>query len=357
MSKEPAGLQCGERAPDFVLPLRNGVQTRFYARAGGKPTALFFYKDTEAGAFLQFAEALQEYSSREITVVAVRHEAENLISLQKSEPAPSFSDFLDAGGKVRLKYRLQPEAAALMFLLDANLRVLQSFKLDDIDTTCKEVEAITKTGVTQIEPKTNLTHAPVLQISNVLDENICEYLMRHWQHQGNVETGVEQSSAGQRQETFDGKKKRRRDHTVTDPELLKLLSATVGSRVMPEVQKAFSFRATRFEGFKITCYDAADNGVFHAHRDNLSPATAHRRFALTLNLNSDYEGGYLRFAEYAPHLYRPDAGSAVVFSCSHLHEVTEVTAGKRFTLLSFLFGEADVRSSGTRVAKQQTEGE
>ena len=64
---------------------------------------------------------------------------------------------------------------------------------------------------------------------------------------------------------------------------------------MPEVQKAFSFKATRFEGFKIVCYDAKEGGFFHAHRDNMSPATAHRRFALTLNLNEGYEGGCLRF--------------------------------------------------------------
>jgi hypothetical protein len=30
-----------------------------------------------------------------------------------------------------------------------------------------------------------------------------------------------------------------------------------GRRVLPEVGKAFAFRATRFEGFKIACYDAA----------------------------------------------------------------------------------------------------
>ncbi len=29
----------------------------------------------------------------------------------------------------------------------------------------------------------------------------------------------------------------------------------------------------------------------------------------------------------------------LLFSCSLLHEVTEVTAGERFALLSFLFGE------------------
>ena len=29
---------------------------------------------------------------------------------------------------------------------------------------------------------------------------------------------------------------------------------------MPEVSKAFAFRATRFEGFTIACYDAATGG-------------------------------------------------------------------------------------------------
>ena len=36
-------------------------------------------------------------------------------------------------------------------------------------------------------------------------------------------------------------------------------------------------------------------------------------------------------------------GGAIVFACSHLHEVTEVTQGRRFVLLSFLFGEGDIR--------------
>ena len=108
---------------------------------------------------------------------------------------------------------------------------------------------------------------------------------------------------------------------------------------MPELSKAFAYRASRFEGFKIACYQASDRGFFSAHRDNLSPATAHRRFALTLNLNDGYQGGQLRFPEYGPERYRPAAGAGLLFSCSHLHEVLDVTAGRRFVLLSFLFGE------------------
>ena len=117
------------------------------------------------------------------------------------------------------------------------------------------------------------------------------------------------------------------------------MSSVVGRRVMPEVRKAFAFRATRFEGFKIGCYDASTGGFFRPHRDNLTSSTAHRVFALTLNLNDGYEGGQLRFPEYGNQLYRPAAGAALIFSCAHLHEVLDVTAGRRFVLLSFLYGE------------------
>ena len=113
---------------------------------------------------------------------------------------------------------------------------------------------------------------------------------------------------------------------------------------MPEIRRAFAFKATRFEGFKIVCYDEDTSGFFSAHRDNLSPSTAHRRFAMSLNLNQGYEGGYLRFPEFGSNLYQPEVGEALVFSCSHLHEVTEVTKGRRFALLSFLFFEAGDQS-------------
>jgi predicted 2-oxoglutarate/Fe(II)-dependent dioxygenase YbiX len=160
-----------------------------------------------------------------------------------------------------------------------------------------------------------------------------------WATQGNTETGVESSESGVRRDVIDYQNKKRRDHEVTDAQLLRLLTSTVGRRVMPEVQRAFHYRATRFEGFKITCYDAEGGGFFRAHRDNLSPSTAHRRFALTLNLNDDYTGGHLIFPEFGPHRYRPSAGDAIAFSSSFLHEVQPVTRGRRFTLLSFLFHE------------------
>lgn len=81
---------------------------------------------------------------------------------------------------------------------------------------------------------------------------------------------------------------------------------------------------------------------FRRHRDNQTPATAGRRFALTLTLNSEeHEGGELIFPEYGDYRYKPATGAAVLFSCSLLHEALPVTAGQRFALLSFLRDASD----------------
>ena len=334
-------LGRGERAPDFVLPIQNGTPTRFYSRAGGGATVLLFCDADDT--LLRFSEALGDCASGAVSIFAVKRAgAEPQVPTGQAIPFPVFSD---TEGKVRAAYRLGDEGKTVLFVFDPNLRALGSLALKDARVAAQKAVSLLDASLPRVEPLEIVTQAPVLLIPNVLDEEVCEFLMGVWENQGNVETGVEQSRGDRRVDTVDDENKRRRDHVVTDEKLLRLLSSTIGRRVMPEVYKAFAFRATRFEGFKIACYDAATGGFFHAHRDNLSPSTAHRRFALTLNLNEGYAGGYLRFPEYGPHLYRPEAGGAILFSSSHLHEVTEVTEGRRFTLLSFLFGEGDVRAS------------
>ena len=61
---------------------------------------------------------------------------------------------------------------------------------------------------------------------------------------------------------------------------------------------------------------------------------------MSINLNCDeFEGGELRFPEFGDHRYRPENGTAIVFSSSLLHEALQVTTGRRRVLLAFLFGE------------------
>ncbi|MGH8932733.1 MAG: 2OG-Fe(II) oxygenase [Egibacteraceae bacterium] len=302
MAAETTRLARGQRAPDFVLPRGDGTPTRFYAVAGGAALVLRF-RDGEVSLHL---------------------------SATLDEP---YEVLTDTDGAVSAAYGVTGGTAA--FVLDPNLRVMGFAR--DLDSP--EIQALFGGAALDGEPVEVSAQAPVLLLPNVLDEHACAWLIDIWRTQGNVDTGVEASADLRRAETLSDAHKRRRDHTVSDPQVSRRIAGVVGAAIMPEVRKAFAYRATRFEGFKIGCYDASTGGFFRAHRDNLSPSTAHRRFALTLNLNEDYEGGQLRFPEYGPQRYRPPAGGALVFSCSHLHEVLDVTRGRRFVLLSFLYGD------------------
>ncbi|HEY6697835.1 MAG TPA: 2OG-Fe(II) oxygenase [Acidimicrobiales bacterium] len=314
-------LGVGERAADFVLSGPAGVPARFYAYAGGRPTAVVFSNDDGDPRLADLADRLAGRAD-----VA-------LFYVMSKEPAavvgvPVWSD---PEGAVTAAYGVTAGELTTV-VLDPNLRVV-GVVLGD-----RHVEQVVGLldGAAHRGPAVEVvTQAPVLLLPRVLNAAYCERLVRVWEQEGGVDTGVARASGDE----LDASYKRRRDHTIGDPQLLRELSSVVGRRVLPEIRKVFAFQATRFEGFKIACYDAATGGFFRQHRDNLTPSTTHRVFALTLNLNDGYEGGQLRFPEYGNQLYRPDPGAALVFSCAHLHEVREVTSGRRFVLLSFLYGE------------------
>jgi predicted 2-oxoglutarate/Fe(II)-dependent dioxygenase YbiX len=314
-------LEVGERAADFVLSGPAGVPARFYAHAGGRPTAIVFNGD---GGDRRLVDLTDRLAGRADVA---------LVCVMSTEPAAGVGVpvWSDPEGRVTAAYGVTAgELTAVV--LDPNLRVVGVVAGDRL---ADQVVALLDGAVHRGPAIKVVTQAPVLLLPRVLNAAYCERLVRLWEQEGGVDTGVARTSG----DVLDASYKRRRDHTIDDPQLLRELSSVVGRRVLPEVRKAFAFQATRFEGFKIACYDAATGGFFRQHRDNLTPSTAHRVFALTLNLNDGYEGGQLRFPEYGSHLYQPDPGAALIFSCAHLHEVRDVTAGRRFVLLSFLYSE------------------
>jgi len=282
----------GDVMPDFVFRLDDGTKARFYGKVGGEPGIVCF---DEAAA----VQKLREDTGISVFVVA------------EEELRKSFG--VDA------------------VLFGADLRVIASWC--DNEHWVDEARALIE-SIEHVEPNEVNSQAPVLLLPNVLEAEFCDRLITRW-HQDHDETGVEHEQA--RKTEIVESLKRRSDHIVVENLLMGELTQRLGRRLIPSVKKAFGFEATRFEGFKIGRYDSETRGFFRRHRDNLSPKTAHRKFALTLNLNDDYEGGHLEFPEYGPHLYRPGKGSAVLFSASLMHEALEVTQGRRFVLISFLF--------------------
>lgn len=177
--------------------------------------------------------------------------------------------------------------------------------------------------------------APVLVVHRALDAAFCRRLIDYWTA-GEKRLNLISDVGGEALQDA-ASLKRRADVAVTDADLVAGLSNALSRRIAPSIEKAFQRKVTRFEGFRVGCYDAADRGAFGPHRDNATPLSRHRLFAISLNLNSDYAGGEIRFPEYGRRLYRPDAGDAVVFSCTLLHEAMPVLAGRRFGLFTFLY--------------------
>lgn len=182
---------------------------------------------------------------------------------------------------------------------------------------------------------------PVLIVERLIDPDHCRDLIRAWEQGQRYEGGVASATGGKHD--VNQSVKVRQDIALPDqgPEAQKLF-AVFRRRLFPEVRKVFKFPITRAETLRLGCYDAAAGGLFRAHRDDSSRHVAHRRFAMSLFLNTgDYEGGHLCFPEYGPQLYAPATGSAVIFSCSLLHAVSPVTDGRRFGLFGFFHGEAE----------------
>ncbi|MBF2098499.1 MAG: 2OG-Fe(II) oxygenase [Gloeomargaritaceae cyanobacterium C42_A2020_066] len=197
--------------------------------------------------------------------------------------------------------------------------------------------------------------APVLFIPHVLEPDFCEALIQHYEAVGGQPSGFMRQKDGQTVGVMDLTFKRRSDVLIQEQPLLQQINDRILCRVKPEIEKGFQFTISRFERHLVACYTAAEQGFFNRHRDNTTAGTAHRRFAMSLNLNTgDYTGGHLRFPEFGSHLYSPQRGEALIFSCSLLHEATSVTAGRRYALLSFFYDDAGaaVRAENRRFLVQ-----
>jgi predicted 2-oxoglutarate/Fe(II)-dependent dioxygenase YbiX/peroxiredoxin len=182
--------------------------------------------------------------------------------------------------------------------------------------------------------------APVLTVPRVFEPAFCRHLVQIYERCGGEESGFMREVDGKTIGMYDDNHKRRKDCVIEDKETRASARIRIQNRLVPEIEKAFQFRATRMERYIVACYDADTGGYFRPHRDNTTRGTAHRRFAVTLNLNAEeYAGGELRFPEFGPRTYRAPTGGAVVFSCSLLHEATPVTSGRRYAFLPFLYDD------------------
>ena len=263
---------------------------------------------------------------------------------------PGYRFFWDFDGTISKLYGAIPSDAApgarnvparrQWIVVDPTLRVLRAFPFasdqSDIPAVLAYLESLpAPSRFTGFE-----LQAPIIVLPNVFEPEFCQKLIELYEAHGGVESGFMREIDGKTVAVHDHAHKRRRDYTIADQEMVKQIQARFTRRIVPEILKVHQFKVTRMERYIVACYAAEDEAHFGAHRDNTTKGTAHRRFAVSVNLNDDFEGGEVSFPEYGPRGFKPPSGGAAVFSCSLLHAVTNVTRGRRYAFLPFLYDDA-----------------
>jgi predicted 2-oxoglutarate/Fe(II)-dependent dioxygenase YbiX len=336
-------LSFGENAPWFTAPSPSNPEFVFDTAAGRYVLMLFLPIEPESR--IRALRALAAHQR-----LFDDNKASAFVILRDPEVARGMRDvrglrwLMDQSGAITERYGPEPH----WLLLDPTLRAMASAPIEAADAMFARIAALPSPADHAGVP----LHAPVLIAPRIFEPELCEALIALHAADGGRFTGVMRDQ-GDRTVAVMDELKRRRDVLVREPDLIAAIEARLQRRLYPMIRLGLGFAVTRIERFLVSCYDAADGGVFRPHRDSTTQGTAHRRFACSINLNDTFDGGDLRFAEYGPATYRPPVGGAVVFSCAMMHEALPITRGQRYAFLPFLFDEAAAEVLAAYVARTQ----
>jgi len=343
-------LAPGDPAPGFTQSLGGGEAFPFHKAAGRYNVLCFFASAGDPAGEAAMDAAWRHRGLFDGVKASLYGVTVDRRDDQHARLRPGQHVFRDFDGSVSRAYGSLPQdftagggevpARRFWLVLDPTLRVLKVFPFEPGGAERAAVMAYVESLPPPERHAGVELQAPVLYLPNVFEPAFCRRLIGLYDEKGGSESGFMREIGGKTTLVMDPLHKRRRDYSIEDAAVVEETKLRIGRRIVPEIAKAFQFKVTRMERFIVACYAADEDGHFNAHRDNTTKGTAHRRFAVSLNLNDDYDGGELRFPEYGPRSFKPQAGAAVVFSCSLLHQANLVTRGRRYVFLPFLYDEA-----------------
>lgn len=350
--------------PSYVNLTSGDAAPWFHQRSYANPRYAF---DTAGGRFIVlcfFGSAAREHSRAAIAAVLERPEIFDDktasffgVSVDPSDEQerqvvdsyPGYRFFWDFDGAASRLYGAIPSDVEpgqsgvplrpLWIVLDPTLRVVEVIPFAPDRSDIQAVLAIMES----LPPPSRFAgievQAPILFLPRVFEPEFCQRLITLYETHGGEESGFMREVDGKTVLVSDPRHKRRRDYNIDNQELVATIQVRFRRRIIPEIQKVHQFRVTRMERYIVSCYAAEDEAHFGAHRDNTTKGTAHRRFAVSVNLNDDFDGGEVSFPEYGARSFKAPPGGAVVFSCSLLHAVSRVTRGRRYAFLPFLYDD------------------
>lgn len=342
-------LEAGEPAPWFQQAASCHPNFDF-SSLGGRYILLGFFgtaKDDVAEAQLKHIAARAGlFDDENVCFFGVSIDTEDQSEGRLQEVVPGQRYFWDFDKRVSTLFGAAPAGGVrgsyrrCWMLVDPTLRIMKVFPMQPDGSNLAAILDM----IAALPPPARFAGvdlmAPVLYLPNVFEPELCSRLIGCYETGAPEESGFMREKDGLTTTVVDPGFKRRRDLHISDDDLVQTLQARVHRRIRPEIEKVFQFAVTRMERYIVACYTAEDGGHFRPHRDNTTKGTAHRKFAVSINLNDDFDGGDLNFPEYGPRSFKPPVGGAVVFSCSLLHTVSKVTRGRRYAFLPFLYDDA-----------------
>jgi predicted 2-oxoglutarate/Fe(II)-dependent dioxygenase YbiX/peroxiredoxin len=358
-SASVAPPQFGEPAPLFVAAT-DGVDKYGFDVAGGRWIVLMVFATLglEACAKAHAAILARRELFDDVNACFFGVSADRADRMQRGlrNSTPGVRYFWDYDHAISRLYGLNDGATLrpAVFLIDPMLRIVLAEPIEEtplaLDRLALELEAARQT------PASEAGFAPVLMVPRILERDLCADLIAYYQRQGGTPSGFAADQDGATITRLNPALKRRNDATIQDEGLRAAVRERLERRLFPMIKRAWGWQASEIERYLVTCYDSADSGFFSAHRDDATLGTAHRRFAVTLNLNAeDHDGGELRFPEFGRRLYKPPTGGAVVFGCGLLHEATAVTRGLRYAVVPFLYDAEGAAVQRANLAKMRAQ--
>ncbi len=334
------------RAPDFGEPARSftcatdNIPNYSLDVAAGRWLVLMFFGSAGLEASVEALRVALDkreiFNDRDAAFFGVSVDPADRAErgLANSEPGVRF--FWDFDFAASRLYGVANDAVLSpgVFLIDPAFRIVMAEPVENTPAVMTRLDLELSRG------QDGEQFPPILTLPRILEPELCGELIACFRRGQPSLSGFAANVEGRTVEQYNPVLKRRTDVTIEDPTLAGAVRGRLETRLFPMLKRAFSWQATRIERYLICRYASEDQGFFFAHRDDVTAGTAHRKFAVTLNLNAeDYEGGELRFPEFGRRTYKSPTGGATVFACNLLHEATPVTKGERFAVVPFLYDE------------------
>lgn len=282
----------------------------------GAPTALFVLPATELSGFTAFFNELARHEEalrglQRIYLTPLRLPRLKIVDWRLGLAGALWSD---PGRRAsRLLGACRPGSSTVSLticLLGPNLRLLETCRSGPLPEQLRQLADAAAPLLAQPRGAPLTQHAPVLLLPGVLTPS-------EQAHLAGGARGLPDPCSG-------------KDGVALD----NALAATL----FPEIGRLFGVELGQASGTTICHVSAVDTWPCGGNEPSAAQAISGRRFAVTINLTDDYQGGEILFPEYGSILYRPPAGTALVSPGPMIRRFLPVTAGT-CDRLTFVIGQ------------------